>query len=149
VRNVLRVSSTYRGKANESDLEVSPIRFIAAGQGKKGRERQIAELQMDGTFNIVTQKPKDKGWETASVARLAPTTAEMVAGLGWPDQPAPKGPSFMSRMLNSMKEGALAGFQQGISDGVQSSAQYRVQQITGTPQCRDVGGGLIECPKTK
>jgi hypothetical protein len=144
--NAIRVSSTYRGKTNVAAVDMSSSEFTTSAPGRKNGQRQVAQLQADGTFNIVTQKPKGNGWETISVATLVPATEQMVAALAWPDEPPPKRPSLMSSVLNSMKEGALEGLREGTSAGIQDAVQYRVRQITGTPKCQNVSGEIVKCP---
>jgi hypothetical protein len=144
--NVLRVSSSYRGKTNVVAVDLSSTEFTASAPGKRKGQRQVAQLQADGTFNILTQKPKDNGWETLSVATLVPATEQMVAALAWPDEPPPKQPSLMSSVLNSMKEGALEGLREGASAGIRDAVQFRVRQVTGTPMCQNVVGEIVKCP---
>ena len=144
--NGLRVSSTFRGKTNVAAVDLSPAEFTTAAPGRKKGQRQLAQLQADGTFNIVTQKPKGKDWETLSIATLVPASEQTVVALAWPDEPPPKRPSLMSGVLNSMKEGALEGLREGTRAGVQDAVQYRVRQITGTPMCQNVSGEIVKCP---
>ncbi|MEA3061828.1 MAG: hypothetical protein QOJ94_1609 [Sphingomonadales bacterium] len=144
--NTIRVTSTYRGKTSVAAVDLSPTEFTTLAPDRKKGQRQVAQLQADGTFNIITQKPKGNGWETLSVATLVPATEQIVAALGWPDEPPPKRPSLMSSVLNSMKEGALEGLREGTSAGIHDAVRYRVRQITGTPECQNVSGEVVKCP---
>jgi tetratricopeptide (TPR) repeat protein len=146
--NGLRVSLTHRGKAEAAAVHLSVTEFATLLPGKKKGGRQIAQLQSDGTFNILTQKLRDDSWHTLSVATLMPAAEQAIAALGWPDQPPPKRPSLVNSVLNSLKEGALEGFRDGMRDGVQDAVRHRTRQITGTPEmCQTVGGEVIRCSK--
>jgi tetratricopeptide (TPR) repeat protein len=151
VRNVMSMSYTHRGKTTLSDIDVAAGQLTELPRKPKARERDVTALQSDGTFNLLKQKRKGKDWETVSVATLMPASAQMVAALDWPDAPdavaAPeKKPSFLKSMLGAMKEGALAGFRDGMTQGTSDAAAYRVRQATGTKICRTVGGDIVKCP---
>jgi hypothetical protein len=145
MKNAIRVSYLHKGKTFVSDLDVAPQAFTEVGTGPKAGQREITELQGDGSFNIVTQKMKGKAWQTVSTAVLVPTSDQMIASLGWPDAPV-KTESFLHGILRSMKEGAIAGAAEGTKQGITDAVGYRVRQVTGTPQCRDPGGNLVKCP---
>lgn len=144
--NAIRVSSTFRDKTNVAAVDLSSAEFATWTPGRKKGQRQVAQLQPDGTFNIVTQKPKGKTWETISIATLVPATEQIVTALAWPDEPPPKRPSLVNGVLKSMKEGALEGLREGARAGVQDAVRYRVRQITGTPMCQNVSGEVVKCP---
>jgi hypothetical protein len=141
----MRGSYFYRGKLTTSDLYIAPSQYIVTGVPSKSGQRQIAQIQGDSSFNIVTQRARGKEWETVSTSVLVPASDEMIASLGWPDQPAHQ-ESLLHGILRSMKEGAIAGFKEGTQTGISEAVQYRVHQITGTPACRSVSGEIIKCP---
>jgi hypothetical protein len=146
MKNAIRASYLHKGKTYVSDLEIAPQAFTEIGTGPKAAQREITELQGDGSFNIVTQKMKGKAWQTVSTAVLVPTSDQMIASLGWPDAPV-KTESFLHGILRSMKEGAIAGASEGTKQGITDATSYRVRQVTGTPQCRDPGGNPVKCPR--
>jgi tetratricopeptide (TPR) repeat protein len=144
--DAIRMSLAYRGKASVSDVELSPTEFIAPAPGQKGRQRQVAQLQPDGTFNLLTQKPSGKAWQTLSTATFLPATEQMIAALGWPEEPQPSKRSFLGGVVSALKEGALEGFRDGAREGFQDAVKYRVKQVTGTKECRTVAGEIVKCP---
>jgi hypothetical protein len=89
---------------------------------------------------------KAKAWQDASVATLVPASEQMIASLAFPEEPVPDKPSLFDGMLSAMKEGAVAGFRDGMQNGVQSATSYRVRQVTGTKECRTGAGEIVRCP---
>jgi tetratricopeptide (TPR) repeat protein len=144
-RDVIHANYTYRGKAVVSEIETASDHFTETGTGPKSHERQVTKVQPDGTFVVTTERLKGKGWEAASTSTLLPASEQMIASLGWPDQPVQE-ESFLHGILRNMKEGALAGFKEGTQAGLTEAVQYRVHQITGTPNCRTVNGEIVKCP---
>ena len=144
-RNAIRATYTHKGKVLTSDLEVASDQLIET-VGGKASARQVITAQSDGSFKISTQKMKAKAWQDASVATLVPASEQMIASLAFPEEPVPDKPSLFDGMLSAMKEGAVAGFRDGMQNGVQSATSYRVRQVTGTKECRTGAGEIVRCP---
>jgi tetratricopeptide (TPR) repeat protein len=144
-RNMIRVMYTHKGKILSADLSINGDQVIETVPGKAGK-RQVINTQTDGSFTIVTQKMNSKKWQDSSTVILSPASEQMIASLAWPDEPLPDKSSFFGGMLSAMKEGALAGFRDGMQDGVQSATSYRVRQATGTKECKTITGEIVKCP---
>ena len=138
----LRATTAYRGKTKVTDLSAVATEVTETGDK---RQRQVMQLDRDGTFNILDQKPNGKIWKTMSISTFTPTSSQVIASLGWPDQ-EPERHSFLKEIGASLKGGALEGFHDGMRDGVHDAVQDRVRRITGTRMCSDVSGQAVACP---
>jgi tetratricopeptide (TPR) repeat protein len=142
--NAIRATYTYRGKVVLSQIEVAPDRFVETVPAKAG-ERQVTQLQSDGNLLVTSQKMKSKAWQTDTRQTLVPASEDMIASLNWPEVAEPR-ESFGKGLLRSMKEGALAGFRDGMTQGLTDATAYRVRQVTDTKLCKTVTGEAVKCP---
>jgi len=144
--STVRGNTTYRGKVALGELSVGENQFTETGKDSKGALRQISQLQIDGTFNVINQRYKRKEWQSASIATLSQISAQMVDALGWPSEPPVK-QSLWKGIGQSLKAGAIAGFHDGMRDGVHDVVQDRVRRVGGVRRsCRTISGDVVPCP---
>jgi hypothetical protein len=142
--NAIRATYTYRGKVVLSQIEATPDRFVETVPAKSG-ERQVTQIQSDGNLLVTIEKMKSKAWQTASRQTLVPASEDMIASLNWPEVAEPR-ESFGKGLVRSLKEGALAGFRDGMTQGLTEATAYRVRQVTDTKQCKTIAGEIVKCP---
>ncbi|HEX6411140.1 MAG TPA: hypothetical protein VFZ88_11205 [Sphingomicrobium sp.] len=143
-RNAIRATYAYRGKVIVSELEVARDRFVETLPGKAD-EREVTQAQTDGSLVVTTEKMKSKSWQVASRRTLVPASDDMIASLNFPEEAEPR-ESFGKGILRSLKEGALAGFRDGMTQGLTEATAYRVRQVTDTKQCKTLSGEIVKCP---
>jgi hypothetical protein len=143
-RNAIRATYAYKGKIVTSEIEVAPDRFVERLPAKPS-QRETTQVRSDGALAVTTEKMKSKSWDVVSTQSMLPASEEMIASLSWPEVAEPK-VSFGKSVLSSLKEGALAGFRDGMTQGMTDATAYRVRQVTDTKQCRNIAGDLVKCP---
>lgn len=143
-RNAIRATYTYRGKVMVADLEVAPDRFVETAS-REPSEREVTQVQSDGSLVVTTEKKKSNSWQVASHRTLVPASEDMIATLNWPEMAEPR-ESFGKGLLRSLKEGALAGFRDGMTQGLTEATAYRVRQVTDTKECKTLTGEIVQCP---
>jgi hypothetical protein len=143
-QNAIRATYAYKGKIVTSDIDVAIDRFVETLPGKSN-ERETTAVRSDGALSVTTEKMKSKAWEVVSTQSMVPASEEMIASLSWPEVAEPK-ISFGKSLLSSLKEGAISGFRDGMTQGTADAAAYRVRQVTDTKQCKTLGGEVVKCP---
>ncbi len=130
--------TVYKGQSIQTDLsEVTDGSMVEAGQQQGVQVRVSLVYQRAGVFEQSTTALVSGAWKPLTTVKLVQASPDVIATLGWKQAPQESGfVKFMKGIGGALADGAKAGLQDGVHDGVQAKAQHAIapKQYPTTPQ---------------